>query len=180
MAKVNRDSKLWEKALEAYTADTVIGREARTTVVTKQGRVESMVLMHELRDIKLETARLKIRSREIRKLLAGQKIIKGDYYNRPIYLYALQCADGCWYVGMSRNPERRLKKHTAGKGALWTKKHNPVRIIEKRNTGLTDDATVSRLEDEMTLEYAKRYGTEFVRGGGYCQTSPRWPKDILD
>lgn len=181
MARINKDSKLWAKALEAYKEDTNFIKSTKSVaVITKKGHVESMVLMHELRDIKLEMSRLRVRSREIRRLLAGQKIIKGDYYNRPIKLYALKLVDNCWYIGMSRNPEKRFKKHGGKKGAMWTKLHPPIEIAEIRNTGLTNDSEVSRLEDEMTIEYARKYGIEFVRGGGYCQTKPRWPESAYE
>lgn len=140
---------------------------------------ESMALMHELEDIKKQIIELKTRSKAIRKKLAGQKLIKGDYFNKPIMLYALKLEGGYWYVGMSRNPEKRFKRHGTRKGANWTKLHTPIEIHEIRDTKLTDDGEVALLENDMTLEYAMKYGSDLVRGGGYCQSKPRWPDVIL-
>ncbi len=143
--------------------------------VTKP-RIESMILMHELEDIRIKIGELKQREKVIRKQLVGQKLIKGDYYNKPIKLYALRLEDNCWYIGMSRNPERRYVRHGTRKGAMWTQLHKPLELFEIKETGLTDDSAVGLLEDKLTLEYAEKYGRDFVRGGGYCQMRPRWPQ----
>lgn len=176
-----KDSELWKQAYEAHKKHTYKPIETGIIIpeVVRGRRIESMVLMQELREIKVEVSRLKVRSREIRKLLVGQKLIKGDYYNKPIKLYGLRLEDGCYYVGMSRNPERRFKKHGGRKGAVWPRLHKPIEILEVRDTGLADDRAVSKLEDDMTLEYAMKYGSEYVRGGGYCQRKPHWPDVVI-
>lgn len=140
---------------------------------------EPMILMHELEDNRATIVRLKKRNREIKVLLGTQKPVTKEYLSKDIKLYALRLEDGCYYVGMSRSPERRYKKHGGRKGAMWTRLHKPVEIIETRNTGLADDGQVSKLEDLMTLEYAQTYGIEFVRGGGYCQMKPHWPLEVM-
>lgn len=96
--------------------------------------------------------------------------------NKPYHLYVLELEDGFYYVGMSRNVEKRFRSHSIGKGANWTKLHKPIRIIESRETKYTSMAPASKLEDQLTLEMAKKYGYHKVRGGGYCQQFPHWPK----
>lgn len=124
---------------------------------------------------------LKQRNRQIRKTLVNKGLIEDDYYNITIKLYALRLEDSCWYIGQARDPLKRFKKHGHRKGALWTKKHRPIEIYEIRDTGLTDEDQVARLEDDMTLEYATRYGTQYVRGGGYCQVDvPLWPTHMRE
>ena len=45
------------------------------------------------------------------------------------YCYMVECADGNFYTGWTTDPERRVKEHNAGRGALYTKWRRPVRLI---------------------------------------------------
>lgn len=195
-----KDSQLWEEAYKASKRMVKVPthskfrkpkkikikllkqpglNESKYILLSTEGRKETMVLMQELRQVIADLQSLTNRKRYLRQQLAGQKLLKNDYYNKPIMLYALRLENACYYVGMSRNPKSRFKKHDSAKGAMWTKLNKPIEIIEIRNTESTDDHAVSLLEDDMTLEYALKYGSEFVRGGGYCQRKPRWPDVII-
>jgi predicted GIY-YIG superfamily endonuclease len=97
-----------------------------------------------------------------------------------VWLYALRLEDNCWYVGMTYNVQRRFEKHFSGKGAAWTKRHKPIEIVEQRQTDCILQLDAAKLEDDMTLEYALKYGGDNVRGGGYCQVKyVRWPDVVL-
>lgn len=45
------------------------------------------------------------------------------------YCYILECADGSFYTGWTKDPTRREKQHNAGRGALYTRMHRPVRLV---------------------------------------------------
>lgn len=45
------------------------------------------------------------------------------------YMYILRCSDHSLYVGSTRNLEARIKKHNKGKGANYTRKRLPVKLI---------------------------------------------------
>ena len=45
------------------------------------------------------------------------------------YCYMVECVDGTFYTGWTTDPERRVKEHNAGRGALYTKWRRPVRLI---------------------------------------------------
>ncbi|MGH7771487.1 MAG: GIY-YIG nuclease family protein [Candidatus Binatia bacterium] len=45
------------------------------------------------------------------------------------YVYVLRCADDSFYVGSAQNLDVRLKAHNAGRGATYTFKHRPVRLV---------------------------------------------------
>ena len=45
------------------------------------------------------------------------------------YMYILECADGSYYTGSTRNLERRLESHRAGTGANHTRKYGPVKLV---------------------------------------------------
>lgn len=45
------------------------------------------------------------------------------------YMYILECADGSYYTGSTRNLEIRLAQHKAGEGAKHTKKRLPIKLV---------------------------------------------------
>ena len=45
------------------------------------------------------------------------------------YMYILQCADGSYYTGSTKNLPLRLSQHQAGNGANYTKKRLPVKLV---------------------------------------------------
>jgi putative endonuclease len=48
----------------------------------------------------------------------------------PVYfVYILRCADGSFYVGSSEDPKSRVEAHNDGRGAAYTYKHRPVRLV---------------------------------------------------
>ena len=44
-------------------------------------------------------------------------------------VYILSCADGSLYTGMTCDLDRRLSEHKAGRGAQWTQKRLPVKLV---------------------------------------------------
>ena len=45
------------------------------------------------------------------------------------YMYILECSNGKYYTGSTIDLERRLKQHMEGKGANFTRKHLPVKLV---------------------------------------------------
>ena len=44
------------------------------------------------------------------------------------YTYMLRCLDNSIYTGMTNNIDSRLKRHLSGKGAKYTRAHQPEKI----------------------------------------------------
>jgi len=44
-------------------------------------------------------------------------------------MYILECSDGSYYTGSTKDLERRLKQHENGEGANHTKKRLPVKLV---------------------------------------------------
>lgn len=78
-------------------------------------------------------------------------------------LYILRLEDNCWYVGTTKNLERRFQQHTSGKGSEWTKLHKPLKLQK------TMECDSVFHEDNITKELMMEFGIENVRGGSYCQ-----------
>lgn len=180
-----KDSRRWEQAYRSYGRYAPNSKYNNIEVPIKKKvfvRKEIMVLQEEYNQIILQLKELNSRRRKIKKEMqkTGHTPIKRpEYFERPILLYALKLEGECWYVGMSRNVDRRFKAHKKG-GTIWTSLHKPIEVYEVRETGSNSDSEVGGLENEMTFEYARMYGPDKVRGGGYCQSKPKWPSHIFE
>lgn len=83
-------------------------------------------------------------------------------------VYVLELEDDCWYVGITHNLNLRYAQHVSGDGALWTKMHPPKRIHEVH----VEEATF-KLENLVTRKFIDIYGEDKVRGGAWCQRTPK-------
>jgi hypothetical protein len=80
-----------------------------------------------------------------------------------VYIYILELREGKYYVGKTNNPGFRIEQHFHSGGSVWTKKYQPINIIEIIND--CDDYD----EDKYTRIYMDKYGIENVRGGSFCE-----------
>lgn len=44
------------------------------------------------------------------------------------YVYILQCVDGSFYTGYTKDLQERTRQHENGKGAKYTKAHRPQKL----------------------------------------------------
>ena len=75
-----------------------------------------------------------------------------------------------YYVGSAIDYEERLRAHYSGNGAAYTKRYQPVELIELRRGDRYD-------EDSMTRRLMAEHGIEYVRGGAYSRVQLT-PEDI--
>lgn len=45
------------------------------------------------------------------------------------YVYILRCADNSLYTGWTNNLDKRLKMHSEGKGAKYTRARLPIELV---------------------------------------------------
>ena len=45
------------------------------------------------------------------------------------WMYILECIDGSYYTGSTKDLERRLNEHQEGKGANYTSRRLPVKLV---------------------------------------------------
>ncbi|MBB5395135.1 GIY-YIG nuclease family protein [Mucilaginibacter sp. AK015] len=77
-------------------------------------------------------------------------------------VYVLLLKNAHFYVGITDNLQRRIAEHFAGKGAEYTKRYQPLEVLE-----VFPNATYL-LETKVTRDYMNKYGKDRVRGGIYC------------
>lgn len=87
-------------------------------------------------------------------------------------VYALKLEHGKYYVGITsrKDVNTRVEEHISGVGARWTLLHKPVDIIEVKDLGLVPKKVAENTENEITIEYMDRFGTQNVRGGKNVST----------
>jgi len=56
------------------------------------------------------------------------------------YTYILKCSNGSYYVGSTKDLNRRIEQHQSGEGANHTKKYLPVELIYYEEYTRIDDA----------------------------------------
>ncbi len=66
-------------------------------------------------------------------------------------VYILECTDGSLYTGITNDLDRRMKAHTTGKGAKYTKRRGPftVRYTEhhdSKSAALQREAAIKSLD----------------------------------
>ena len=77
------------------------------------------------------------------------------------HIYILKLGDGKYYIGKTKNVEKRWAEHITGNGSGWTKRYKPMSLIK------TVVSTSYFDEDKYVKEYMSKYGIENVRGGTY-------------
>ena len=97
-------------------------------------------------------------------------------------LYVLELEDDCWYVGISKDPDKRVHDHGTIKGAKWTFKHKPLQPVEDHiqifDLGRYRTLAECELEEDMVTEgLQKKFGLNKVRGGYtiFCKDMKKRP-----
>jgi putative endonuclease len=72
----------------------------------------------------------------------------------PFYVYILQCSDGSFYTGYTKNLEQRTRLHQNGKGAKYTKAHKPQRVayvenFDSRSNAMKREREIKKLSHQQ-------------------------------
>jgi putative endonuclease len=76
------------------------------------------------------------------------------------YVYILQCADGTFYTGYTKDLDARTRQHQNGKGAKYTKSHKPQRIayfevFGDRSAAMKRERVIKKFSHKQKVELAK-------------------------
>ena len=56
------------------------------------------------------------------------------------FLYILECSDGSFYVGSTRDLDHRMEQHNSGHGGQYTAKRQPVKLVYFQEFDRVDEA----------------------------------------
>ena len=73
------------------------------------------------------------------------------------YVYILQCIDGSFYTGYTKDLNERTKQHQNGKGAKYTKAHKPqkvayVEVFGARSAAMKREHVIKKLSHQQKLD----------------------------
>lgn len=89
------------------------------------------------------------------------------------WLYLLELEGGHFYVGITTNPARRFEQHSTGKGANFTGRYKPLRMLTYKYIGKCTQREAERYEDALTLEMISKLGNVRVKGGRFFRYKTR-------
>ena len=73
------------------------------------------------------------------------------------YIYIIECKDGLFYTGITKDLKRRVKEHNRGAGGKFTKYRAPVKLVHSekvigRPRALKREAAIKLLPRKKKLE----------------------------
>ncbi len=80
-------------------------------------------------------------------------------------VYILRCGDGSLYTGATTDLPRRFARHSAGKGAAYTRSRLPLKLVffekaEDRSSALKREAALKKLTRKMKLALLRVAGRQ--------------------
>ena len=60
--------------------------------------------------------------------------------NSQWWLYILRCGDNSLYTGITTNVQNRLRAHSSGKGAKYTRGRQPLQLVYEEACGTHSEA----------------------------------------
>jgi putative endonuclease len=73
------------------------------------------------------------------------------------YVYILQCMDGSFYTGYTKDIDERTKQHQNGKGAKYTKTRKPqklayVELHDSRSKAMKREREIKKLSHQQKVD----------------------------
>ena len=79
-------------------------------------------------------------------------------------VYILRCGDGSLYTGIAKDVRARVKQHSEGRGATYTRNRLPVKLLYQQE-GLTHSKALIREAQIKTMPRSKK---EEIVLSGHC------------
>ncbi len=78
------------------------------------------------------------------------------------YVYILQCIDGSFYTGYTKNIDERTMQHQNGKGAKYTKAHKPqklahVELYDSRSQAMKREREIKKLSHQQKVDLIRSH-----------------------
>jgi len=70
-------------------------------------------------------------------------------------VYILRCGDGSLYTGIAKNVQARVKQHSEGRGATYTRTRPPVKLLYQQE-GLTHSKALIREAKIKAMSRSKK------------------------
>ena len=91
------------------------------------------------------------------------------------FVYVLECEDGSYYKGFTKDILERWKQHAMGKGAEWTAKHPPRKLVHWEE--FTSEHAAVQREKELKSGFGRKWLEREIKAGQTRQAGE--PASIL-
>jgi putative endonuclease len=71
------------------------------------------------------------------------------------YVYILRCDDGSYYTGYTKDVDHRIKQHRQGRGARYTRMHEPDDVVYVEAVGSRGEA-MKREREIKSLSHSEK------------------------
>ncbi len=73
------------------------------------------------------------------------------------YVYVLQCCDGSFYTGYTKNIDERTKQHLTGNGSKYTRAHRPQKLAytelcDSRSQAMKREREIKKLSHQQKFD----------------------------
>ena len=92
------------------------------------------------------------------KMIQGMKTTGGKEWT----VYILQCRDGSLYTGIAKDVQARVKQHSEGRGATYTRSRLPIILLYQQDSMTHSEALVREAEIKRLPRARKE---EIILGG---------------
>ena len=79
------------------------------------------------------------------------------------FVYVLQCEDGSYYKGFTKDILQRWKEHARGKGSEWTKKNPPIKLVHWEEFD-SEEKAVKR-EKDLKTGFVRKWLEREIKAG---------------
>lgn len=76
-------------------------------------------------------------------------------------VYIVRCGDGSLYTGITKDVQARVKQHSEGRGAVYTRTRLPVNLLYQQE-GLTHSEALTREAQIKAMPRSKKEGIIFM------------------
>ena len=94
-----------------------------------------------------------------KRMLAGmarkEKAVSRHKLKKIWSVYILRCCDGSLYTGVTKDVQRRLGMHNAGRAAKYTRTRNPVKLVYHENSMTRSQALIRECAIKAWTKIAK-------------------------
>jgi len=86
-----------------------------------------------------------------------------DKVEETWFVYLLECTNGKIYTGIAKDVEKRFQRHASGKGAKFTKRNPPVRILaHKKCKNRSEASQLERAIKALKAAQKRDLGVEWI------------------
>ena len=79
------------------------------------------------------------------------------------FVYVLECEDGSYYKGITKDILERWKQHARGTGAEWTAKHPPQKLVHWEE--FSSESAAAEREKELKTGFGRKWLEREIRAG---------------